>query len=138
MNEDLLIPVKPTRSNYKEYFLYLHALFAKNKKEGLPLPTIDKYKRIPTFPQKIYLIVEFEDHDSIGWCQDQKSIYISNEKIFMEKVCPKYFQSESFAFLRSINFLNNLLTYLRTYCSDDLSKFSHFIFLLRLHILYSQ
>ncbi len=85
--------MKPTLTQARETFFAVKALFDERKKSGLPLGELP---RTPLFPQRLYLVLEYDDTGSIEWSSDGSSFTILDKKRFMEDVSPKYFRRKFF------------------------------------------
>mmetsp|Transcript_24412 Transcript_24412/g.26689 ORF Transcript_24412/g.26689 Transcript_24412/m.26689 type:complete len:98 (-) Transcript_24412:34-327(-) len=77
----------------RDYFLSVQALFAKHRAEGLPFPDVHQMKRFD-FPQKLYLMVEYDYSHIVEWILDGSAFMVLDETKLKEQLLLKYFRSK--------------------------------------------
>ncbi len=85
--------LNPTEA--RESFYAVKALFDERKKSRLSLYEVSTWLtqiRFFPFPQRLYLVLEYDDTGSIQWSSDGSPFTILDKKRFVEDVCPKYFR----------------------------------------------
>lgn len=89
----LISQPRSSNTRMRDYFLSVQALFAKHLTEGLPFPDVHQMKRL-NFPQKLYLMIEYDDSHSIEWILDGSAFVILDEAKLKEQLLLKYFRSK--------------------------------------------
>ena len=75
----------------EENFVSLLELFRKRKLEGLPLSAISSHLGSLSFPQRLYILLEIESSDCVGWTMNGTAFLLHNTERFMKEICPIYF-----------------------------------------------
>lgn len=71
-------------------------LFRKRKLEGLPLAAISSQLGSLLFPQRLYILLEIESSDCVGWTMNGTTFQLYNTERFMKEICPCYFYRKHF------------------------------------------